>query len=138
MTVSKSDITSVLPQRFPFIMIDNLVSADPKGFESDFIAAAENIFTDNGILGEAALIENIAQTCAAGFGSMHKNGNLPPRLGFIGAVSKLKVYELPLCGKTIQTKIEVMMEFENVFLVKGQNFCDGNKLVECEMKIVLS
>ncbi len=41
-------------------------------------------------------------------------------------------------SKKINTKVVVTHQLENIFLVKGENFDNGNLLVECEMKIVVT
>ena len=137
MKVSKENITTVIPQRDPFIMIDNLLEATPTSFETDFKVRIENIFVKGNILQEAALIENIAQTCAAGFGYLQSSAEGKPRTGFIGAISKLEVHSLPVVESVIHTKAEVTHNLENVFLIKGENICDGQILVQCELKIVV-
>ena len=55
-----------IPQRAPFIMIDNLTDATPEKFKTDFLVLHDNIFVEDGILREFALIENIAQSSSAG------------------------------------------------------------------------
>jgi 3-hydroxyacyl-[acyl-carrier-protein] dehydratase len=137
MKVNKENISSVIPQRHPFIMIDNLVDATPTSFETDFTVRSENIFVKNNVLQEPALIENIAQTCAAGFGFIQKNSGEKTGTGFIGAISKLEVHALPAVDSLIHTKARVMHQLENVFLVKGENFIGEEMLVECELKIVI-
>jgi len=136
MKVSKENITTVIPQRNPFVMIDNLLEATPKLFETDFKVQVENIFLMNNILQEPALIENIAQTCAAGFGYL-QDPKEKPRIGFIGGISKLQVHSLPAVNSVISTKAEVTHQLENVFLIKGENFFEGKLLLECELKIVV-
>ena len=138
MKISKENIKSFIPQREPFIMIDSLIDASPAKFESNFLISNENIFLKNEILLEPALIENIAQTCAAGFGFVQSQSGGEPRLGFIGAVSKLEVHSLPKVNSIINTYVSVTYQLENIFLVKGENFCNGKKLLECEMKIVIN
>jgi len=138
MKISKENIKSFIPQREPFIMIDNLLDASQTKFESNFHVTNENIFLKNEILLEPALIENIAQTCAAGFGFVQSQFEGKPRLGFIGAVSKLEVHSLPKVNSTINTHVVVTHQLDNIFLVKGENFCNGKKLLECEMKIVVN
>ena len=138
MKVLKENILNVIPQRPPFVMIDNLIEATIEGFESDFVPETNNIFIKAGILQESALVENIAQTCAAGFGYLDKQPGGKPKLGFIGAVSKLELFNLPKATEKIFTKVKIAYQFENVFLVKGENFAGDKKLLECEMKIVVS
>ena len=139
MLIDKENITNYIPQRFPFVMIDTLISADEKGFKSTFAILADNLFVEAGKISESALVENIAQTCAAGFGYANSlQGDGEAKLGFIGAVSKLSVHALPQPGDTITTEITLKNEFENVHLIEGVSFLAGEKLIECQMKIVLA
>lgn len=137
MLLTKENITKIIPQQFPFVMVDNLVSADEKEFKSTFKVEENNLFFKDGKLQEPALIENIAQTVAAGFGYVDKQGGGKPKIGFIGGISKLVVHSLPSLNKTIETSVTQLHQFENIYLIKGENFCDGGLLVECEMKIVI-
>ncbi|MBC7864992.1 MAG: hypothetical protein IAF38_18605 [Bacteroidia bacterium] len=138
MLLTEENIESVIPQRNPFVMVSDLIEATPLKFESEFFVRAENIFVKNGILQEAALIENIAQTCAAGFGFLNKQAGIKPSVGFIGAITKLKVHHLPPVNSQIKTTAIVAHQLENVYLIKGQNFLDGKILLECELKIVVT
>lgn len=138
MKLVEDTIESVIPQRSPFIMISNLLDADMLKFETDFIIRKENIFVKDGILQETALIENIAQTCAAGFGFLNHQAGIQPALGFIGSVSKLKIYALPEVDTKITTKVFVVYKMENIYLVKGEIFYLDKKIAECEMKLVVN
>lgn len=137
MKLNKINITDIIPQQFPFVMVDELIAADENGFKSTLIVKGNNIFFKDGKLQEPALIENIAQTVAAGFGYIDKQTGGTPKVGFIGAISKLKIYELPKLNTKIKTNITHLHQFENVHLVKGENFGNGKILAECEMKIVV-
>lgn len=136
MIISKEKIESYIPQRAPFIMMDNLVKATPEKFETDFQILPDNIFLDNGILREFALIENIAQSSSAGLAITRKNSPGKKADGFIGGISKLKLYDLPRVNETVYTIINLVAQFENMFLLKGENFVNGRKLLECELKLV--
>ena len=91
---------------------------------------------EGGNFSEAGLIENIAQTCACGFGYLDSLKGVASKIGYIGSVSKVKVYKLPQVETTIETEIEITYKLGNVFVIKGENFLEGEKLLECEMKIV--
>ena len=137
MLLTRENITAIIPQKFPFVMVDNVLFADEKKIESSFTVRPDNIFIENNQLKEPALIENIAQTVAAGFGYIgHKAGG-KHKIGFIGAISKLKVHNLPDVNAEINTIVSHLHQFENVHLIKGENFSKGQLLVECEMKIVV-
>jgi 3-hydroxyacyl-[acyl-carrier-protein] dehydratase len=138
MMISKELICHYIPHRPPFVMIDNLLNVSPEMFESDLTILPDNILVENGFLQEGGLIENIAQTCAAGFGYSDNAENGEPRMGFIGAISKLEVFELPPVNTRILTTVTPTHQLGNIFLVKGLNSLEGRKLLECEMKIVVS
>tara|TARA_R110002072_G_scaffold302060_2_gene483595 strand:- start:16876 stop:17292 length:417 start_codon:yes stop_codon:yes gene_type:complete len=138
MLANKENIKNFIPQREPFIMIDELHSADEKGFKSCFEVIDSNIFLDTE-LSESALTENIAQTCAAGFGylgSLEEEGE--PKIGFIGAITKLKVHSLPKLGAKLSTEVEILNTFGNIHLIQGSVLENGTKLLDCQMKIVLA
>jgi len=136
MKISKTEIENYIPQRKPFIMIDNLVNVVPEKFETDFLVLPENIFVENGMLREFALIENIAQTSSAGLAITKKQTGKKNADGFIGAISKLKLYDLPKVHDTIYTIVNLITQFENMYLLKGENYLSGKKLLECEIKLV--
>ena len=138
MKIKKENIESFIPHRNPFVMIDNLINSDNKEFETDFIVQPDNIFIKNKLLQEPALIENIAQTCAAGFGFLNNQSGGNSKIGFIGAVSRLELFNLPGVNTKIKTRVKVTYQFENVFVIEGVNFCGDEKLLECEMKIVIN
>lgn len=138
MLIDKNTITDYIPQRFPFVMIDKLISANETQFESEFEITADNIFLKDGILSESALIENIAQTCAAGFGYVNsQNGEGAGKLGFIGSVSRLEVKNAAAKSDVITTKVTVISTFDTIHLIEGTAFCGDEELVTCQMKIVV-
>ena len=138
MIVTKEKIVDYIPHRSPFVMIDNLVSAGADRFESDFFIEEDNVLVHSGFFEESGLIENVAQTCAAGFGYLDHQKGGGPKIGFIGAISKLEVFELPLAHSKINTIVTPTHQLGNIFLVKGENYCNGRKLLECEIKIVVT
>jgi predicted hotdog family 3-hydroxylacyl-ACP dehydratase len=136
MKISKAEIENYIPQRAPFIMVDNLVNATSEKFETDFRVLPGNIFVENGVLREFALIENIAQSSSVGLAITMTNIGKKNVDGFIGAISKLKLYDLPRVNDTIYTIVNLMAQFENMFLLKGKNYLGGKMLLECEIKLV--
>ena len=59
------DVLDLLPQRQPFIMIDKLTHFDLKSAKAVYVVRDDNLFCFDGVMEEAGLVENIAQTCAA-------------------------------------------------------------------------
>lgn len=138
MILSKEKVAEMIPQADPFVMVGNLMKADETEIITDFTVEDSNILNEKGYFTYPGLIENIAQSCAAGFGFLaQQEGGEEPQGGFIGSINKLKTYKKPPVGESITTNVEVVTRFENVVLVKGANYHDGEKLLECEMKIVV-
>jgi predicted hotdog family 3-hydroxylacyl-ACP dehydratase len=137
---NKTEILKLIPQQTPMVMVDKLVSCCDGKTVSDFMVDEENIFCENGVFTEPGLIENIAQTAAAGVGyqifSAHaKDAKIP--IGYIGAIKNLKIHFLPPVGQEIQTEVQVEHQVMNATIITGK-ILSGNKLaVECEMKIFL-
>ena len=139
MLVEKTNIKTYIPQREPFIMIDSLIDANETGFSSSFFINNNNIFIENNILSEAAIIENIAQTCAAGFGYLSSlEDESKPRLGFIGAITKLEVFNEIKTNVMIETHVSIINTFENIHLIEGIARSSNIDILKCQMKIVLS
>ena len=62
------NILDFIPQRHPFVMVDELVSVDDSRTVSSFYITQHTLFSESGEFYEAGLIENMAQTVAAGAG----------------------------------------------------------------------
>jgi predicted hotdog family 3-hydroxylacyl-ACP dehydratase len=137
MTVNAENITSLIPQRAPFVMIDNLLHDDEVRTNTNFTIRAENIFMSGKYLSAAALVENIAQTAAAGAGYKAISQDSPVLVGFIGAIKNLEIGELPEVGDVLETETKLVNTVFNVSIVEGVVTCNGRKLASCEMKIFL-
>lgn len=137
MTVNAENITSLIPQREPFVMIDNLLHDDEVRTNTDFTIRAENIFVSGNELSAAALVENIAQTAAAGAGYKAISEDSPVLVGFIGAIKNLEIGDLPKIGDVLETETKLVNTVFNVSIVEGVVTCNGRKIASCEMKIFL-
>lgn len=139
MLVNRENIKTVIPQREPFIFIDELIQVSPTAFETRFEIRADNLFLTDQVLSESALIENLAQTCAAGFGYLAQQETPgEPKLGFIGAVTQVKPTRNAILGAKINTKIEVLSTFDTIHLVQGTASDEQGELISCQLKIVVA
>ena len=137
MLIEKKDIESLVPQRSPILMIDELIEQDEQKTVTHFEVLNTNLFIRNGEMEEAGIIENIAQSAAARAGYYYQQQNATPPLGFIGAVSKVKINRYPKVGEKLKTLIEMKSEVFNITLIKGSSFVGDEQIAECEMKIVI-
>jgi predicted hotdog family 3-hydroxylacyl-ACP dehydratase len=132
------NILSFIPQRAPFVMVDEIIYSDETVTRSRFHVKADNIFARDGVLKEPGLIENIAQTVAAREGYISKLENTPVRLGYIGAINKLAITGFPRIHDDIITEIKIEKQVFNVILISGKIFCNENMIAQCEMKIFIT
>lgn len=137
MIVLKENIESLIPQRPPFVMIDELVSSDGTLTRTRLQVREDNIFVENGRLTEPALLENIAQTAAARAGYEAKKENAPVRVGYIGAVKNFEVFDLPDVHDIIETEIITGNQVFDVTVIKGTVYCKNRVMATCEMKIFI-
>lgn len=133
------DVHTLLPQQEPFVMIDQLLHFDEVTTTTRFTVREDHLYVENGRLNACALIENIAQTCAARMGYInHYIYKKEVQLGFIGSVKNLIVKRVPLLGETLTTSIKVMEEIMQLTLVQAEIKVGEETIVTAEMKIALS
>lgn len=133
------DVRALLPQREPFVMIDHITHFDRVVTTTDFEVRKNNLFMENGVLNPCALIENIAQTCAARMGYINQYIDKDKiRLGFIGSIKNLTVLRPVLLGEKLTTRIEVVEEVLQMTLVNAFIKVGQETVVTAEMKIALT
>lgn len=138
--ISEIDIQELLPQRPPILMVNRLLSADDKQAETELLVRADNIFVENGMLKAYAIIENMAQTCAAqlGYADVYVNGKKDVRIGYIGAVKRMQIENSPRVGETLRTRMEVVEDFGDMKLVAAESFVNNRRIAVAELTIALS
>ena len=127
-SVETIDVLTLLPQRPPFVMIDRLVHFDEVATTTLLTVRKDNLFMEEGgVLNPCALVENIAQTCAARMGYINKYiYKNKMRLGFIGGIRNLQILRPVRVGEQLTTSIEATVKVGD------------ETIVTAEMKIALS
>ena len=137
--LSEIDILKLIPQKPPFVMVDKLLYTVHETTKTSFTVREENIFLDNGVLAEAGLIENIAQTCAARVGNFGiEAGSSSVKIGFIGIIRNLEIVRLPKLGETLITQVNLIEEVFHITLVNATVSIDDEIITTCEMKISIT
>ena len=138
-TLRKIDIRSLLPQRDPFVAVDRLVHYDDREVVTETLVKADSLFTEDGRLTAAGLMENIAQSCAAriGFRTLYVMGLDKVDIGVIGALRNMEIHALPLAGQTLTTRVTVREEAFGITQVEATVRSEGQLMAEGEMKIAL-
>ena len=133
MTLPVDDITPLIPQKPPFVVVGKLISNDENVTRSSFVIPPYNVFVKNGISHEAGLTENITQTAALRAGYIARAENKP--VGYIGAVNKLEVFDLPKTGDEIVKEISTQNQVFDIVVLSGKVWLKGTLIAQCEMKV---
>ncbi|MCX6240423.1 MAG: 3-hydroxyacyl-ACP dehydratase [Bacteroidetes bacterium] len=126
-----------IPQKPPMVMVDRIIGISGKKTVTTFLIRDDNVFLEDGFFREPGLIENIAQSAAAGIASVTLNADEEPKTGFIGAIRELKIFKLPKSGDEIRTTVTVTHEILNATVVAGQIILHDELIAECELRIFL-
>ncbi len=137
MEPSGYNVTDLIPQRPPMVMIDKLVYADQKTGKGILLITRHNPFCIDGRLTEAGMMEFIAQTAAAFTGYSRIEGKKEPSKGYIGSVKNLTVFSLPPEGCEIHSEISLDNELLGFTIITGKITRDNMLLAQCEMRILL-
>jgi hypothetical protein len=132
---SETEILDYIPQKPPMVMVGRLLSAEGFKTVTSFLVLAENLLCEGNLFTEAGLIENIAQTAAAGAGYRARMNNQVPPQGFIGGIKNLVIHSLPAVGDLLITEVSVDHEIFDATLITGRISVNDKLVAECEMKI---
>ena len=130
-----AEVTRLIPQRMPIVMISQLLEAGASKVVTTLTIDENNLFLENGVLTESGLLENIAQTAAAGVGYRHIANNHPVPVGFIASVRDFQVFSFPKVSTTITTHLVEIQEVMGVLIVEGTVYNGESKIASAEMRI---
>lgn len=137
MQETDNQITDLIPQRPPIVMISSMTGIENGISTSSLTIADDNIFVDDGILTECGLIEHMAQAAAARTGFIAAENRESVKPGYIASVNDFILKTNPQTGDTVTTTIEVVQEVANVSLIEAHSFVNGMEIASCRMKIFL-
>ena len=140
MNIQCVDIQTLLPHRPPMVMVDRLVCADEKSAETVLDIRQDNIFVENGALQPYALMEVMAQTCAAQLGYTDKYilGHEGVKIGYIGSVKKMQIEAAPRVGETLTTRVRITEDFGDMRMVAAECFMEDRPIATAELVITLA
>ncbi|RZJ72517.1 hypothetical protein [Flavobacterium sp.] len=134
----KEAVWQLIPQKFPFEMVDKLFSFDETQVVAGLLVSEANIFTTDGTFRESGLIEHMAQTVALHTGYKFFLLKQAAPTGYIGSVSSLSISELPKTGDEIVTTVTIIQEFGDITMVEISSSVNGSEIAKGQMKTVLA
>lgn len=134
------DITRLIPQRAPILMVDRLLEAQDDTARTCLTVRPDNFFLDeDGCLDEVGLIEHIAQSASAlaGYKALAQGASRPP-VGYIGEVKRFRLVRRPQAGETLVTTVTLGAETGGVSLLTAETQAAGQTVATTQMKIFIA
>ena len=132
-----TEVLTFIPQRPPFVFIDEIVEVSELKIVGQFEVLANNVLVTNGRLAEGGLIECMAQTVAAGAGYEAVQNNADVKLGYIAALRNLQIFRLAAVGEILKTIVKIVNHVLDVTITQTEVFAGTEKIAECEMRIYI-
>lgn len=129
--------TELIPQRAPFVLVDEIIECDGIRTLTKFSFDDSHILCSGGFLIEAGLIENIAQSAAAGAGYHYVSQGMGIPIGFIGSVDRFRLNFLPCPGDVLMTEVTITNKVMNVSVAECRITVNQTLCAECKMKIFI-
>lgn len=134
--ISGDQLTNLIPQKPPFVLINSLDAVNEKSCVTTFTVNPDHVLVDRGKLSLAGLLENMAQSSGCKLGYDDFNEGKKPRVGFIGEVRDFQYSRLPLTGEELRTEITVENKvFGSVTVVAAKIFSGDEEISSCKMKV---
>lgn len=136
--LEKEAVENLLPQKFPFVMVDSLFSYSETSLTAGLKIQKGNIFLKENTFLEAGLIEHMAQSVAlhTGYQFFLKSEMAPT--GYIGSIKDIAIKKLPEINDTIQSTITILQEFGGITLVDIVTYLNNEEIASGQMKTVLA
>lgn len=134
-SVSGEELAQLIAQKPPMVMIDKLVSVSDHFSETRYSVPEGGIFSDDGQLSEAGLVENMAQTIGVGSGFSRRRKGKELLTGFMTMIKNLKIERLPDCGSEIRTEVRFQYQALNFRIFSGKVFSNNQQIAECEIRV---
>lgn len=136
-TSDKNFVESLLPQKFPFVMVNELLEYTENSLISGFIIKEDNIFVHDGTFQASGLIEHQAQSVALHTGyQYHLLGKEAPT-GYIGAIKSFEAEDLPKVNDRLKTEVSILNEMMGVTLVEIITKINDKVIAKSQMKTVV-
>lgn len=136
-TFDQNFVESLIPQRFPFIMVNSIAEYSETQLISGFEVKQENIFVQDGIFQASGLVEHQAQSVALHTGYKYYLLGKEAPTGYIGAIKTFEALQLPKLGDTLTSEVSIINEMMGVTLVDVVTKLNDEVIAKSQMKTVV-
>ena len=137
MIIKGDDIKQLIPQRAPFMMVDEFEQQDENTAKTVLNVSRGNyVLLPDSMMSPTGLIEHIAQSCSALAASNKTEGDDAP-IGMIVEVKNFNCHRRPQLSERIQTTVTFGFSFGNMTLAHGVSVVGEETVAEVDMKIFM-
>ncbi|MDW9381965.1 hypothetical protein [Chryseobacterium sp. JV558] len=133
-TSDRDFVESLIPQRFPFVMVHELSEYSESHLLSGFEIKKDNLFIQDGLFQASGLIEHQAQSVALHTGYKYYLLGKDAPTGYIGAIKSFEAEILPKIGDHLQSEVTILNEVMGVTLVDIVTKLNGEVIAKSQMK----
>ncbi len=136
-TLQISEILKVLPQRYPFLLVDRILETDG----STYMVGLKNVtinepffqghFPDHPVMPGVLLVEALAQVGVILL--LNGDQNRHSKLVYFSGIDKCRFRQPVVPGDQIRIEVHVLKHRDRYFKMKGQGLVDGNIVIEAEL-----
>ena len=135
-----------LPHRGAMLMVEDLLFIDEESVSSGLPILESCIFIENGFLSASGLIENAAQTSTAIVGQSFFSeddvtGESNNLIGYINAIRKVEIFQLPKIGEYLTTKATLISRLDTgsmcICNIKSSTFIKDKLIVDCTFNFII-
>lgn len=140
------EFKNFLPHRDPMLMVTKLVHIDDTSVHTEFTVTEDCVFVKNNILSETGLVENAAQACSAIVGQSYFDkddleGDGNKLVGYISAIKKVEIFNLPKKGEIVTTKASLISRLDTgsvtICSIDCSTFNNGELIVACTLNFLI-
>ena len=145
--IKHKDFRIFLPHRGAMLMVKDLLEIDNEFVSSSFPIQKDCVFVNNkGFLTEPGLIENAAQTSTAIVGQSFfqeddVTGESNQLVGYISAIKKVEIFQLPKVGDYITSKALLVSRWDTnnmcVCVINSSTFIEDKLIVDCAFNFLI-
>ena len=136
MILKGDDIKRLIPQRDPFMMVDEFEQQDENTARTALtVSRAIYFMLPDGMISPTGLIEHIAQSCSALAASKVNSDTAP--IGMIVEVKNFCCHRRPQVNEQIHTVVTFGFSFGNMTLAHGVSTIGEETVAEVDLKIYM-
>jgi beta-hydroxyacyl-ACP dehydratase FabZ len=131
------EILSILPQRYPFLLVDRILETDG----ATYMIGLKNVtinepffqghFPEHPVMPGVLLVEALAQVGVVLL--LNKDSDRNSKLVYFSSIEKCRFRQPVVPGDQLRIEVSVLKQRDRYYKMKGQALVDGNLAVEAKL-----